>query len=174
MSTKYIQIGYSLPTSNDSVYFIQESETPINEIVGHFHLEGPLQGAGANSVYSWVLTSDKSIEDLEQGYGDKINNLREIFDASIISSNNDVRQSERALFNAAIDNCSIVNTTDDYTGFKWYEAKLTIADDYSGDLTGDILENYSIDGSGNLSFTITGVTVETGSSMDYDNYTSVE
>ena len=174
MSTRYIQVGYSLPSSNDSIYYVQESDTPLGEIVGHFHLEGPVQGTGANNVYSWILTSDKAIEGFEQGYPEKAKNMQDIFDASIASSNNSVRATERGLFRSAIDNCSIVNTTDDYTGFKWYEAKLTLADDYSADLTNDILANYSIDGSGNFSLTITGVTVETGSSMDYDNYTSVE
>ena len=169
MSEKYLQINYSTPSSNNSLLSISEQGTPFNTVTHHHVMVGP----NSNTFYAWIMTSDKSLTDPMSGFQDIIENSNKEVEARIVSANNMVKTNTRNLLQTEIDSCSVIYSNDVVDAFKWWEAKVTLADDYDGDIHNDITDNFTIDSSGNFSINITGVTVDESASMDYEGYTPI-
>lgn len=167
MSEKYLQIGYKLPSSNNSLLNINTQETPFGGISSHFCEVGP----SSNAFFNWILTSDKSITDVNNGFKDIVDASTKMVEAkNMLTSNNEIKATNNYELKTNIDSCSIIYSNDQYEGFRWYESKLSFSSNYNGDIHQDIQENYTIDGEGNLSIDIDGVTFSESSSKTFEDY----
>jgi len=163
MATKYIQVAYHLPwNANSSVTSVTVSDEEITSIRSHEFITG---GEDDQGVPSWVLTSEIG-KNLDTILSDLDPILSPIRDEIGKHANN---QSE---LQTTINNISILNTDATHSEFKWYDAELTVADDYSGDINEDIYDARGVDGSGNFTFSVTGLTVAQSKNSYANNYSA--
>ena len=160
---KYIQVGYYLPATNNSIFSIETQDTPFEGI--NVHTSTSADMSETDNFHSWIITSDESITDVRQT-GDYV----EARKRAELSANAEFV----ALFETAVDSCSLIYSNAERTSHKWWQAKITVDDSYDmGNIHNDILSSSTYDADGNLQENISEVEVVESQVTGYSNWSQI-